>query len=73
RRLGPFRLVSRRRAGVSRLRLVIRAPVCSYIHNNLTSATPVHVQQPHEARVARIRVLHDREHPSALLIPVTGP
>lgn len=70
--IGPFRFVSRRLARGSRLRLVIRAPVCSFLQKNLNSATPVHEQQPHEARVARIRVLHDRGHPSALLIPVTG-
>lgn len=65
-----FRFVSRRIARNSRLRLVVRAPACSFMQKNLNSATPVHLQQPGEERVAHIRVLHDREHPSALRIPV---
>jgi hypothetical protein len=67
-----FRFTSRRLARNSRLRLVVRAPACSLMQKNLNSATPVHEQQPGEARLAKIRVLHDREHPSALSIPVSG-
>jgi hypothetical protein len=40
------------------------------MQKNLNSATPVHEQQPQEARVARIRVLHDAAHPSALRLPL---
>lgn len=69
-RIGPFRFVSRRLARGSRLRLVIRAPACSFLQKNLNSATPVHEQQPQEARVARLRVLHDAAHPSALCLPL---
>jgi hypothetical protein len=65
-----FRFVSRRIARNSRLRLVVRAPACSFMQKNLNSATPVHLQKPGEERVAHVRVLHDREHPSALRIPV---
>lgn len=69
-RLGQFRFASRRLARNSRLRLVIRATACSFMQKNLNSASPVHRQQPDEARVANIRVLHDSQHPSALIIPV---
>jgi len=69
-RFPRFRFVSRRVARNSRLRLVVRAPACSFMQKNLNAATPVHLQQPGEARVAHIQVLHDREHPSALRLPV---
>jgi len=68
---GNFRFISRRIARNSRLRLVIRATACSLLQKNLNTTTPVSKQRPEEARVANIRVLHDREHPSALSIPVT--
>lgn len=66
-----FRFASRRLSRHSRLRLVIRATACSFMQKNLNTATPVHEQRPDEARIARIRVLHDAQHPSALLVPVS--
>ena len=71
-RLPRFRFVSRRIDRHSRLRLVIRAPACAFMQKNLNTATPVHLQQPQEARVARIEILHSREHPSVLRVPVCG-
>lgn len=68
--LPRFRFVARRLARNSRLRLVVRAPACSFMQKNLNSATPVHLQQPDEARVAHIAVLHDRKHPSVLTLPI---
>ena len=67
-----FRFVSRRLARGSRIRLVIRTTACSFMQKNLNSATPVHLQKPEEARIARIQVLHDRAYPSALRLPVWG-
>lgn len=70
--LADFRYVARRLERHSRLRLVLRATACSLIQKNLNTFTPVHEQQPGEARVATIRVLHDTTHRSALSIPVAG-
>ncbi|MFM7272548.1 MAG: CocE/NonD family hydrolase, partial [Gammaproteobacteria bacterium] len=69
-RFPRFRFVSRRIDRNSRLRLVVRATACAFLQKNLNAATPVHLQQPEEARVARIEVLHDREHPSLLRLPL---
>ena len=69
-RFRNFRFASRRLMRHSRIRLVIRATACSFIQKNLNTATPVHLQKPEEARVARIEVLHDLAHPAALLLPI---
>ena len=69
-RFHNFRFANRRLLRHSRIRLVVRATACSFMQKNLNSATPVHLQKPDEARVARIEVLHDRAHPAALLLPI---
>lgn len=54
----------------SRLRLVLTCPNSIQLEKNYNSGGAVAAESGKDARVARIRVHHDSDHPSALEIPI---
>jgi hypothetical protein len=65
-----FTWFSRRVAKGSRLRLLITSPNSSQLEKNYNSGKPVAAESGADARVAHVTIHHDREHPSALEIPI---
>lgn len=65
-----FTWFSRRVSKGSRLRLVISCPNSIYTEKNYNRGGRVEAESGKDAAVAHIIVYHDREHPSALEIPV---
>ena len=57
----------------SRLRLVISSPNTPDLEKNYNSGGVVADETEKSARTAHITLVHDAEHPSALVIPVAGP
>jgi predicted acyl esterase len=56
----------------SRLRLVISCPNSIYLEKNYNAGGRVESESGKDARVAHITVYHDKEHPSALELPVVA-
>jgi predicted acyl esterase len=65
-----FTWFSRRVSKGSRLRLVLTSPNSIQIEKNYNSGKAVAAESGADARVAHVTVYHDREHPSALELPV---
>jgi putative CocE/NonD family hydrolase len=65
-----FTWFSRRVAKGSRLRLLITSPNSSQLEKNYNSGKTVAAESGADARVAHVTIHHDREHPSALEIPI---
>jgi putative CocE/NonD family hydrolase len=65
-----FTWFSRRVSKGSRLRLVLTSPNSSQIEKNYNSGKAVAAESGADARVAHVTVYHDREHLSALELPV---
>ncbi len=65
-----FTWFSRRVSKGSRLRLVIASPNSIYLEKNYNTGARVEGESGAAARVAHISVYHDKEHPSALEIPI---
>lgn len=69
----PGLFVARRLMKGSRLRLVVSCPNTIWAEKNYNSGGVVAEETAKDARVAHIRVYHDPEHTSALLIPLGSP
>lgn len=65
-----FTWFSRRVSKGSRLRLLINCNNSIYVEKNYNSGGRVEAESGKDARVAHITVYHDKEHPSALEIPI---
>ncbi len=65
-----FTFFSRRLSKLSRLRLLIRSPNSIYYEKNYNSGGKVAEESGKDARVAHVKLFHDRNHPSRLEIPV---
>lgn len=65
-----FTWFSRRVSKGSRLRLVVTCPNSIYLEKNYNRGGRVEAESGKDATVAHITLYHDREHPSALEIPV---
>ncbi|HEX4955975.1 MAG TPA: CocE/NonD family hydrolase [Thermoanaerobaculia bacterium] len=57
----------------SRLRLILRSPSSVFMGRNFQGGGEVARESVHDARTARVRVLHDREHPSYLEVGLSLP
>jgi uncharacterized protein len=68
-----FPFFARRVARGSRLRLFLRCPNTIFLEKNRNSGKVVAEETDADARPAHVTVYHDREHPSALTLPVAGP
>ncbi|MFC4819303.1 CocE/NonD family hydrolase [Dokdonella ginsengisoli] len=68
-----FNFVSRRLAQGSRLRLVVRAVNSLQFQKNYHSGGDVSDETAADARTAHVRIYHDREHPSAIELPLVVP
>ncbi len=66
-----FPFFARRLAKGSRLRLFIRSPNSPQFEKNYNGGGVVAEETVKDARVAHVKVYHDREHPSALVVPIT--
>jgi putative CocE/NonD family hydrolase len=69
-RFEHFNFVARRIARGSRLRLVIGPPDPIHSQKNYNSGGVVARESGKDARTVTVRLLHDEQHPSALLMPV---
>lgn len=69
-RLKAFQYFARRIPKGSRLRLVITAPDHVYFEKNYNSGGDVTKESSRDARTAHIKVFHDPQHPSVLLLPI---
>jgi len=67
-----FYWFSRRIAEGSRLRLFIRPANGVNQQRHYNAAGPVHLQTRADARTATVRLHHDADHPSRLILPVVG-
>ncbi len=67
-----FTWFSRRVSKGSRLRLVITCPNSIYLEKNYNAGGRVEGESGKDARVAHITVYHDKEHPSALDLPIVA-
>jgi hypothetical protein len=65
-----FTWFSRRVSKGSRLRLVVNCPNSIYLEKNYNRGGRVEAESGKDTAVAHITVYHDREHPSALEIPI---
>ena len=65
-----FPFFSRRVGKGSRLRLFLRCPNTIFLEKNHNSGRAVADETDLDARTAHVAVYHDREHPSALVLPV---
>lgn len=68
-----FPFMARRLARGSRLRLVVRCPNSIYWQKNRNSGGEVSRETAAEARTAHVKVVHDAEHPSCLMVPLAAP
>jgi hypothetical protein len=68
-----FTFFSRRIARGSRLRLVFSSPNSIFIQKNYNAGGVVAAESGAEARVARVTLYHDADHPSCLELPVGAP
>jgi putative CocE/NonD family hydrolase len=64
-----FTFMARKLAKGSRVRLVIGAPDSPYAQKNYNAGGEVSAESGKEARVVTVTLLHDAEHPSALMVP----
>jgi len=69
-RFDRFRFFSRKIHKGSRLRLVLKSINSIYSEKNYQSGGVVAKESGKDARTAHVTVLHDAEHPSALVVPV---
>ena len=65
-----FRFMSRRVEAGSRLRLLIVSPNTIQLQRNYHSGGDVSRETARDAKVARLELLHDREHRSVLSLPI---
>jgi predicted acyl esterase len=65
-----FTFVARRLGKGSRLRLVFKPVDSLYFERNYNSGKPVAHETAQDARVVRVRLLHDLQHPSVLHVPI---
>ncbi|HMN46485.1 MAG TPA: CocE/NonD family hydrolase [Povalibacter sp.] len=68
-----FTFVSREIAKGSRLRLRLSPINSMYSQKNYNSGKPVAEERMDDARTVTVRLYHDREHPSALYVPLGQP
>jgi len=54
------------------LRLLITCPNSIYLEKNYNTGGRVEAESGKDARVAHITVYHDKDHPSALELPIVG-
>ncbi|MBS0393358.1 MAG: CocE/NonD family hydrolase [Proteobacteria bacterium] len=68
-----FTFVSQQVKKGSRLRLVIGPTHSIYLQKAYNAPGDVSTQTAKDARTVNVRLLHDREHPSALYVPIGAP
>jgi predicted acyl esterase len=71
--LENFLFFSRQIAKGSRLRLLLHCLNTIGTEKNYNSGGPVAQETAKDARTAHVRLWHDREHPSALELPIVKP